>query len=313
MPNDSVELRRSLADIFPHLIITDVAKTSGQRVVYFGYFDESLVPDDYPQFKAWCAWGPVVMKVVAGVDASSLTYFQREIAILQEIDSPYYPRLLYSETYHENPVSDERLPDRLFITIEERIDSLPLSSCGSRFDNENSVVCLLLSLCEGLKLLWNHKNKIVHRDLKPDNILIRADGTVAIIDLGITRETGTSGVTQTFFAHGPMTLRYASPEQATNDKRNITFKSDFFSLGIIAYELIAGKNPFVSSADSSAIDIFQNLISFNPQALHEFNSVSSRFSAFIVRLLEKQPYKRFRTVDVLMAELTAIQRKENGN
>lgn len=303
MPNDSKELRETLKSIFPSLEITGVAPTSGQRVVYFGHF----IDGEDIEFTNWHKWGTVVIKIVEGITAESLTYLQREISILSEINSSRYPKLYFYETFYENPITEIRLKNRLFITIEEHIESKPLSECISNYRDELQVIELLLELIDSLRLLWEHRNKIVHRDIKPDNILIRPDGRVAIIDLGITRETGSPGVTNTHFPFGPMTLLYASPEQATNDKQNITFKSDCFSLGVIAYELLSGENPFGHPSINSPAEIYSNLLHKQPESLEKVAKVSHRFACFISKLLEKQPFRRFRTIESLVTELNLIK------
>jgi len=342
LPTDSAELRSSLKDLFPMLVITGVAKSSGQRVVYFGKFNspiksgasnisemdqgaesalepnladssDELDPAIEPEIPDWSQWGPVVIKVVEGITANALTYLQREIAILTELNSPHYPRLYFSETYYENPVTELRLPDRLFVTIEEHVVSKSLGECCTEYSTEQQITQLLIQLVDALQLFWNHKNKIVHRDLKPDNILIRPDGRITIIDLGITRESGADGETNTFLPYGPMTLRYASPEQAKNEKRNISFKSDFFSLGIIAYELASGSNPFAMPQNVSPMEIYNNLCATKHKPLQEFTSVSPKFSSFVDRLLEKEPYRRFRTVDDLCLELNQLKESHNGH
>lgn len=312
MPSDNANLRQTLQACIPSLVIDAVAKESGQRVVYFAHFDDSLIPADLPPevdyLNGWSSWGNVVAKVVSGIDANSLSYLQREIELLKEIDSPHFPKLRFSELFTENPLTDEHLFDKLFITIEERVASQPLSAITHKYNTEVSIADLLIKLCKALNILWLHKKKLVHRDLKPDNILIRPDGEVVIIDLGIVRETGSVGITQTAIPFGPMSLHYAAPEQTNNDKYAICFKTDFFALGIIGYQLLAGVNPFIPTPITTPIEILMNIQNYTPPTLYSLGRASPEFSAIIEQMLEKQPYKRYRTPSQLINALTQIAR-----
>lgn len=312
MPTDNAILRQTLQACVPSLVIDSVAKESGQRVVYFAHFDDNLIPPDLPPevayLKGWSTWGNVVAKVVSGIDANSLSYLQREIELLKEIDSPHFPKLLFSDLFTENPLTDEHLFDKLFITIEERVTSQPLSAISHNYNSEILVADLLIKLCEALNILWLHKKKLVHRDVKPDNILIRPDGEVVIIDLGIVRETGAAGITQTAVPWGPMSLHYAAPEQTINDKYAICFKTDFFALGIIGYQLLAGVNPFKPTPATTDYEIYMNIQGLAPPTLLSLGRASPEFSAIIEQMLEKQPYKRFRTPSQLIDALTQIAR-----
>src|SRR5450759_160391 len=216
MPSDNPALRQSLLVCIPSLVIDAVAKESGQRVVYYAHFDDSLIPSDLPAestyLRGWEHWGNIVVKVASGIDATAITYLQREIELLKEIDSPYFPALRFSEVFAENPITEDQLADRLIVTIEELIESLPLSAVTANYNTEISVANLLLKLCYALNVLWDHHKRLVHRDLKPDNILIRPNGEVVIIDLGIVRETGSPVNTLTAFPFGPITAAYAGPE-----------------------------------------------------------------------------------------------------
>lgn len=310
MPSDNPILRQALLACIPSLVIDEVAKESGQRVVYFAHFDDNLIPSDLPAesnyLRGWQNWGSIVVKVSSGIDATSLTYLQREIELLNEIDSPCFPALRFSEVFTENPLTEERLVDRLFVTIEERVESLPLGSVAGQYSTETAVASLLLKLCSALNVLWAHKKRFVHRDIKPDNILVRPSGDVVVIDLGIVRETGSPGTTQTAYPFGPMTAAYAAPEQTINDKHAISFKTDFFALGIIGYQLLSGINPFAPTPKTSFAQIMSNVQQLVPPSLHSLGLASPDFSALIEKLLEKQPYKRFRTPDQLISTLKFI-------
>lgn len=151
------------------------------------------------------------------------------------------------------------------------------------------------------------QEKLVHRDLKPDNILIKENNDVVIIDLGILREEGAAGLTKSYAFCGPCTPLYASPEQAKNGKKNISFKSDLFSLGTITYELMTGSNPYVSGPDDGVVGILENVVNMTPPSLNSLNKASDRFSNLLEKLMAKEPYQRYRSVEFLRADLQSIK------
>ena len=159
------------------------------------------------------------------------------------------------------------------------------------------------SIVEALDPLWSHPQRLVHRDIKPDNVLIRdADGAVVIIDLGILREEGAIGITLSHHPYGPCSPPYASPEQATNDKKNITFKSDFFSIGVMAYELISGDHPFLPGAKSLS-ELFDRIKTVNPPPLHKVCGCDKHVSDVVEKMMQKEPYRRHRTIRQLLSDL----------
>jgi serine/threonine-protein kinase len=85
-----------------------------------------------------------------------------------------------------------------------------------------------------------HRAGIVHRDIKPGNLLIMADGTTKITDFGIARANGNQRLTPPGMVMGAAV--YVSPEQATGQP--LTGASDVYSLGVAAYECLAGDPPF---------------------------------------------------------------------
>lgn len=296
MQNISDEyLRGILPVLLPGIIIEKKFAVSGQRVVYLARFEA-------PGKEPFLSFGRCVVKVSSALSPKQIAYLQREIDILNSISSHYYPKLFFNDVFSEDPSKEEKLPTRLFVTIEEYIESKPLSECAHQFRNEKACAELLLKLISALSLLWKHKNKLIHRDIKPANILIRPNGDIVIIDLGILREEGEAGLTSAGLPFGPCTPCYASPEQALNDKLNISFRSDFFSLGILAYELCSGTNPFMEGA-STRDDVLENVCKLIPKSLASMQKAGSLFSGIVERLLEKQPYKRYRTIEKLTADL----------
>src|SRR5215213_3170401 len=101
-----------------------------------------------------------------------------------------------------------------------------------------------------------HEAGIVHRDIKPENVMVRDDGYVKVLDFGIAQLSQTNGadsddsrLTRPGMVVG--TMRYMSPEQATAGE--VTPASDIFSLGIVLYELAAGRHPFEASSDMAVL------------------------------------------------------------
>lgn len=284
---DSPDVRKLLENLLPGLHIDSVPAKSGQRVVYFCKFLS-------PASSRFQNWGDVVLKVSQQLSPKQIAYLQKEVEILNSLDSPCYPKLLHTEVFTHDPRTEDPLPARLFVSVEKRINASPLSDCVRDFQTEQSVANLLIRLIDALDLLWSRPDKIIHRDLKPANILVKKDRGIVIIDLGIVREEGTAGNTETVLPWGPCSPPYASPEQAKNDKRHITFKSDFFAMGTIAYELLCGRNPYYATGDCRE-DILHKVLTKAPPTLASLGRASEAFSGVIETVMRKEPYERYRS------------------
>jgi tetratricopeptide (TPR) repeat protein len=169
------------------------------------------------------------------------TRFLRERQILARLEHPNVARLL------DGGVA----PDGRPYLVMEYVDGQPIT--GYATDQGLNVadrLRLFLDLCEAVE--YAHRNFIVHRDLKPANILVDRDGRVKLLDFGLARILDTasphSDVTQT--ALPMMTPAYASPEQIRGEP--ITAASDVFSLGVVLYELLAGRRPFGEPGQTAA-------------------------------------------------------------
>jgi serine/threonine-protein kinase len=109
--------------------------------------------------------GRVVVKIGRYPSPVALERIRREIAVLQSIESPYYPKNLGFKTLD---------PD-LFVITEEYVESCALPSCMEAFAKPQRAVRFMHELVYGLDVLW--QRRIVHRDVKPDNILVTPSGT----------------------------------------------------------------------------------------------------------------------------------------
>ena len=151
----------------------------------------------------------------------------------------------------------------------------------------------------GSALGYAHRRGIIHRDIKPANIMIDDEGWPVVTDFGIAKVAETQGLTMTGVAVG--TPSYMSPEQCA--AKEVTGRSDQYSLGIVAYEMITGKQPFV--ADTAMAIMWQH---FNdpPRPIREHRpDCPPELEAAVLRMMEKQPDKRWPSIEDAVAAMGA--------
>jgi len=234
--------------------------------------------------------GKVVIKKGAIKSFTSLERIKREVELLSELKSEFYPL-----QHHFN--IDVKTKE--FEIVEDYIEGKVLREAMSQFKTPKEIFTLLYSLVKGLSIIWD-KN-IVHRDLKPENIIIRPNGMPCIIDLGIARFLDLESLTKTISPMGPCTPIYAAPEQLTNNKNLIDPRTDFFGLGIIALELYLGVHPFDSAYIGNKYSIVENIM--QQKYIVETGTVKPDVAIveFASKTLQIQPYDRFRNYQMLNA------------
>ncbi len=146
-----------------------------------------------------------------------------------------------------------------------------------------------------------HAQGLVHRDVKPGNLLIMPDGRVKITDFGIARIADQVPLTATGQVMG--TAQYLAPEQATGQPA--TGSSDIYALGVIGYELLAGRRPF-SGESQIAIALAQ--VNDAPPALPE--TIPTPVRALIASMLAKDPADRPASAELLAEAVAAIRRND---
>ncbi|MDQ7088485.1 MAG: protein kinase [Acidobacteriota bacterium] len=150
-----------------------------------------------------------------------------------------------------------------------------------------------------LALDYAHLKGVVHRDLKPENVMCLTGGGVKVMDYGIARVLDGSNLTASHSFLG--TPNYAAPESF--DPARVDGRSDLYSLGIIAYRMLAGRLPFTGGSPLEILD--QHRRAPLP-ALPGEAVIPPRVEAMVRRMTDKSPARRFESAEALLRELNAI-------
>jgi serine/threonine protein kinase/Tfp pilus assembly protein PilF len=162
---------------------------------------------------------------------------------------------------------------------------------------------ILIQICDGLNEA--HNSGVIHRDIKPSNILLDKNGNPHISDFGLARVKGAKHITKSGSTFG--TIGYMSPEQVKGEKADQ--RSDIFSLGVVIYELVTGRQPFMKNSEAATLN---SILNDTPDPLARFRSnIPDELQPIIAKALEKDAEIRFQHIDDLRADLTRVKRQED--
>ncbi len=225
--------------------------------------------------------------------------FLREIQIAAQLQ---HPNIL--------PLLDSGDADGLLYYVMPYVDG---QSLRQRLAHERELpigeaVRLLVEIVDALA--HAHANGVVHRDIKPDNVML--SGRHALItDFGVARAvseaTGSNTVTSMGVALGTPT--YMAPEQAVADP-NVDHRADIYAVGVVAYELLAGRPPFAGATPQQVLAAH---VTENPDPVSRYRpGVSPALEGVIMRCLEKRPADRWQKCDDLLTALEPLATPSGG-
>lgn len=147
-----------------------------------------------------------------------------------------------------------------------------------------------------------HREQVVHRDIKPANILINQDGLVKLVDFGIAAASGNAETRLTRTGMVVGTPTYLAPEQVLG--KPVDNRTDIYSLGIIMYQMFAGKPPYTGE---DAMSLMYQHVQGEAEPLYKVNpKISRTLSAIIMKAMARDPDKRYQSMDELHERLAMI-------
>ncbi len=216
----------------------------------------------------------------------------REIVALQRVDSKSTVKYFEDGDYTENFTNYKYIVMEL---VEGETLREYLHKKGTALEEAESVA-LITNILNGINHI--HSNNIIHRDLKPENIKIINGSDIKILDYGLSKVIDYSSITQTGAQLG--SYYYMSPEQVKGEKP-ISPVSDFYAIGSMLFELLTGTILFYPSTEA---EIVYKTVYVKPPFPSTINpKVTNHLENLILKLLQKEPYERFRTVDEILEEL----------
>jgi eukaryotic-like serine/threonine-protein kinase len=226
------------------------------------------------------------LKPSIALDSQFAARFEREARFMASLQ---HENILHVYDFVKNGGS-------MYIVMEyvQGIDLYDLLQLSPRLPVE---VAAIVALQIARALDYAHFRGIIHRDIKPANIIISYQGEVKLMDFGIARDHALADLTEA--GTGVGTPSYMSPEQILGDK--LDFRSDLFSLGIVLYQMLTGRKPFVEDESRT---VMQKIRLDRYTSVHRLiPSVPSAMDRILARCMEKVPANRYPSTQALIEDL----------
>ena len=203
--------------------------------------------------------------------------FQREAAIGKKLHHPGIVQTLDSSEMDQLCIVMEWAEGRILREILAKEGTLP----------PERATRMALNVCEALDYI--HSQGVVHRDLKPENIMVSEDDRVKLIDFGIASSEGMRRLTFSKLSNAMGTPDYISPEQIK--RKHADGRTDIYALGVILYEMLAGKTPFNGPNPFAVMN--DRLVNDPPPLRWNNPEISAEMEEIVYRALERDPEDRY--------------------
>jgi predicted Ser/Thr protein kinase len=219
-------------------------------------------------------------------DSEFITRFRSEARMMAALR---HPGIVQVYDYGENAQVGAH---RLDYLVMEFIDGTPLSQKIQQAGRLSAAdtMAAVAQIADALQAA--HDAGIIHRDVKPSNLLVRPAGAIVLVDFGVARSTGVTGITSTNVVLG--SAHYMAPEQA--EGRPVTAATDMYAVGAVAFCCLTGRPPYVGD---NPLAVLAQLVHGQPPVLPP--DVPPAVAAVVLRALAKDPARRFPSASALGA------------
>ncbi|MGL5042605.1 MAG: Stk1 family PASTA domain-containing Ser/Thr kinase [Culicoidibacterales bacterium] len=242
---------------------------------------------------------PVAVKVLHNQLAKQERFVERFRREAEAVSSLIHPHIV--EIY------DVGEQDGMYFIVMELLEGKTIKEYVrlKHFLSVSETISIMKQASQAVELA--HRNGIIHRDLKPQNIFIKDDGTIKIMDFGIAYQQEATPLTQTNAVMG--SVHYLSPEQAKGE--NATVQTDIYSLGIVMFEMLTGNVPF--SGDSAVNIVLQHLREPIPYVSDSNMHIPQSVENVVIRATAKNPDDRYQTLELMRKDLDTCLNVERMN
>jgi serine/threonine-protein kinase len=202
--------------------------------------------------------------------------FQREAGIGERLSHPGVMRVFDSEKR-----------SRVYMVMEWCDGRLLREILSEGKISKDRAIRIAICVLEALEYI--HENGVIHRDLKPENIMVDADDNIKLIDFGIAGDAAARRLTYANFTATLGTADYISPEQVKGKRGD--GRSDIYSMGIILYEMLTGRQPFTGSSPMEVMN--DRLLNFPTPPSIVDPTISPQLQEVLYRALERDPKNRY--------------------